>query len=176
MFGLLWPIHMNMWLQYLRDSMHALNVSFCIMWAILFRHLIGVNCRLYMTPYCISQVSGVLIYPVVIGKNIVLMIRQDLTTFAKPVMYREQSTLWIILCKARYQIHKSRFFYEKEDLRFNTIVIIIIFYLKRNETLLYNWLPTSLFTLLDSWLSVNLLIDSMMLVVMRILILWGYSN
>ena len=32
------------------ESMHALNVSFQIMQVILFCNLIGVNCRLYMSP------------------------------------------------------------------------------------------------------------------------------
>ena len=39
-------------------------------------------------------------------------------------------------------------------------MIIIIFYLTRNETLLYTWLPTSLFTLLDTWLPASLLVNS----------------
>ena len=41
------------------DSTHALNVSFHITRVILFYHLIGVNCILYMSPYPILQVSYV---------------------------------------------------------------------------------------------------------------------
>ena len=57
------------------DSTHALNVSFYIMRVILFCHLIGVNCRLYMSPDWILNVKNVLVYLDVIGKNIIHMIR-----------------------------------------------------------------------------------------------------
>ena len=46
---------------------------------ILYRHLIRVNCRLYMARDLISKVRYVLIYPSVMGKNIICMIRQSLT-------------------------------------------------------------------------------------------------
>ena len=71
------------------DSTHALKVSFQIMQAILFRHLIGVNCILYMAPDPISEVSNVLIYPTVMVSNRIITIRQALVTFTKPDMYIE---------------------------------------------------------------------------------------
>ena len=52
------------------ESTHALNVSFHMMRVILFRHLIGVNCRLYMSPDQIFQVRNELVYLDVIGNNI----------------------------------------------------------------------------------------------------------
>ena len=57
------------------DSTYALNVSFHIIKAILFHHLIGVNCILYMAPDKISQVSNVLIYLSVIVTNVIHTIR-----------------------------------------------------------------------------------------------------
>ena len=62
------------------DSTHELNVSFHIMRAILFRYLIGVNCIFYMALYRILQVSNVLIYPYIIGKNIIHTVRHALRT------------------------------------------------------------------------------------------------
>ena len=47
---------------------------------------------------------------------------------------------------------KVGFCYEKENLCCDTIMIVIIFYLTRNETLLYTWLAASFFTLLYNWL------------------------
>ena len=57
------------------DSTHVLTVSFYIMQVILFCHLIGVSCRLYMSPDQIFQVRNVLVYLGVIGNNIILTIR-----------------------------------------------------------------------------------------------------
>ena len=71
------------------DSMHALNVSCNITLVILFRHLIRVNCILFMAPDPIWQVSDVLIYLDVIVLNITRTIRQALTTFPKLVTYGE---------------------------------------------------------------------------------------
>ena len=51
---------------------------FNIMQVILFRHLIGLNCRLHMAMDIISQLSDVLIYPSVMGNNIIIAIRQVL--------------------------------------------------------------------------------------------------
>ena len=79
------------------DSTHALKVSFHIMRVILFRHLIIVNCRLYTALKRISKISNVLIYPAVIGKNIIVMIRKAFMTFAKPSTYGEEATSWILL-------------------------------------------------------------------------------
>ena len=97
-----------MLLQYLRDSTHALNVSFHIMRPVLFRHLIEVNFRLYMDLDRISEVRNVLIYLAVIGKNIIRTIRQALMKFSKPGTHGEQSTLWIIIRKVWYRIYESR--------------------------------------------------------------------
>ena len=69
------------------DSTHVLKVLFHIMRVIIFRHLIGVNCRLYMDPDRIFQVRNLLIYLYVIDKNIIRTIRQALRTFAKPGTY-----------------------------------------------------------------------------------------
>ena len=55
---------------------------------------------------------------------------------------------------------KVEFCDEKEDLCFDMRMIIILFYLTRNETLLYTWLSTSLFALLDTWIPASLLINS----------------
>ena len=52
---------------------------FTICERILYCHLIGLNCWLYMAPDRISQVRYVLIYPSVMGKNIICIIRQALT-------------------------------------------------------------------------------------------------
>ena len=103
-FGLLWPMHANMWLQYLGDSTYALNVSVHIMREVLFYHLIRVNCTLYIALDQISQISDILIYTASIVKNIVCMIKQALTAFSKPVNYGEQDMLWILLHKVTYWI------------------------------------------------------------------------
>ena len=69
------------------ESMHALNVSFHIIGVILLCHLIGAKCILYMSMDWILQVRNVLVYPSVIGNNILCTIIQALTTFTKPVTY-----------------------------------------------------------------------------------------
>ena len=61
--------------------------------AILFRHLIRVNYKLYMALDWILQISDVLIHPDVIGNNIICTIKKALTTLAKPGTYVEQATL-----------------------------------------------------------------------------------
>ena len=81
------------------DSTHALNVAVLIMRAVLFCHLIRGNCTLYIALDQISQISDILIYTASIVKNIVCMIKQALTAFAKPVTYVEHITLWILLRK-----------------------------------------------------------------------------
>ena len=84
--------------------MHALNVSSHIMQVILFRHLIGLNCRLYMVLDMILKISDVLIYPSILGNNLVCKIIQALTTIAKPGTYEEQAILWILMHKVCYRI------------------------------------------------------------------------
>ena len=84
------------------DSTHALNVAVLIMRAVLFCHLIRRNCTLYIALDQISQISDILIYPAIIGKNIIRTIIQALMTFSTPVTYGEQATLWIILHKVSY--------------------------------------------------------------------------
>ena len=86
------------------DSTHALNVAVLIMRAVLFCHLIRKNCTLYIALDQISQISDILIYPAIIGKNIIRTIIQALMTFSTPVTYGEQATLWIILCKVSYWV------------------------------------------------------------------------
>ena len=106
-FRLLQPIHVNMWLQCLCDSAHALSVSFHIMQAILLCHLIGVICRIYMALDQILQISDALLYHSIINKNIFCTIRYALTTFIKPGTYRDQDILLILLRKVWYQIYQS---------------------------------------------------------------------
>ena len=60
------------------QRMHLIRY-FTLCEIILYRHLIEVNCRLYMAPDRISQVRYVLIYPSVMRNNIICMIRQSLT-------------------------------------------------------------------------------------------------
>ena len=81
--------------------------------AILLRHLIAVNCRLYMATYHIFQVRDILIYPSIIDKNIICIIRQALMTFTKPGTYGEQVELWIIIHKIWYWIYESRILWWK---------------------------------------------------------------
>ena len=57
--------------------------------AILFRHLIGVNCILYMAPDPLLQVSDVLIYMDATVKNVIQTIGQALEELAKPGTYGE---------------------------------------------------------------------------------------
>ena len=82
-------------------------IHFTLHKAILFHYLIGVNCRLYMALDWIFQISDVLIYSAVIGKNIIRTIRQALMTFVKPGTYGEQATLWILLRKVWHRIYES---------------------------------------------------------------------
>ena len=71
---------------------------------VLFCHLIRGNCTLYASLDQISQIINVLIYPAIIGKNIIRTIIQALMAFSTPVTYGEQATLWIILRKVSYWV------------------------------------------------------------------------
>ena len=84
---LLEPMHVNMLVQYFHESTHALNVAVLIMRAVLSCHLIRRNCTLYIALDQISQLSDILIYPAIIGKNIIRTIIQALMTFSTPVTY-----------------------------------------------------------------------------------------
>ena len=126
-----------MLLQYLRDSTHALNVSFHIILEILFRHLIRVNCTLYIALDQISQISDILIYPASIVKNIVCMIRKSSTHSPNQVCTEKKVHYGLFYVRSGIEYTKVEFCGEKEDLCFNIRMIIIIFYFTRNETLLY---------------------------------------
>ena len=86
-FGLLWTTHANMWQQYLMTQRMHWTCHYTLCEAILFRHLIGVNCILYIVLNPIYQVRNILVYPTVIVTNIIRTIRQALTIFSKPGTY-----------------------------------------------------------------------------------------